>query len=64
MIEYSILWEVANMRGLDGKVAVVTGGASGIGYTIVERLLESNVKVAIGDLNEERLKEIENNYTD
>src|SRR5699024_1319076 len=52
------------MKGLDGRVAVVTGGASGIGYTIVERLLESNVKVAIGDLNEERLKEIENNYTD
>ena len=50
------------MKGLDGKVAVVTGGASGIGYTIVERLLESNVKVAIGDLNEERLKEIEDNY--
>lgn len=47
------------MRGLDNKVAVVTGGASGIGYTIVERLLENNVKVAIGDLNEEKLKEIE-----
>src|SRR5699024_1086067 len=52
------------MKGLEGKVAVVTGGASGIGYTIVERLLESNVNVAIGDLNDERLKEIENNYTD
>lgn len=50
------------MRGLDGKVAVVTGGASGIGYTIVERLLENNVKVAIGDLNEEKLNEIEAQY--
>lgn len=50
------------MRGLDGKVAVVTGGASGIGYTIVERLLENNVKIAIGDLNEEKLNEIEAQY--
>lgn len=50
------------MRGLDGKVAVVTGGASGIGYTMVERLLENNVKVAIGDLNEEKLNEIEPQY--
>lgn len=52
------------MRGLDGKVAVVTGGASGIGYTIVERLLEHNVKVAIGDLNEDKLKEIEAQFPD
>ncbi|WP_342387874.1 SDR family NAD(P)-dependent oxidoreductase [Salinicoccus bachuensis] len=50
------------MKGLDGKVAVVTGGASGIGYSIVEQLLEHNVKVAIGDLNEEKLKEIEGKY--
>lgn len=52
------------MKDLDGKVAVVTGGASGIGYTIVERLLENNVKVAIGDLNEEKLNEIETQYPD
>lgn len=52
------------MKGLNGKVAVVTGGASGIGYTIVERLLENDVKVAIGDLNEEKLKEIEAQFPD
>lgn len=52
------------MKGLDGKVAVVTGGASGIGYSIVEQLLDNNVKVAIGDLNEDRLKEIEQQFPD
>ncbi|SOC43685.1 SDR family NAD(P)-dependent oxidoreductase [Salinicoccus kekensis] len=50
------------MKGLEGKVAVVTGGASGIGYSIVEQLLEHDVKVAIGDLNEEKLKEIEQQF--
>ncbi|CAM4352964.1 SDR family NAD(P)-dependent oxidoreductase [Lacicoccus alkaliphilus] len=52
------------MKGLRGKVAVVTGGASGIGYSIVEQLLQHDVKVAIGDLNEEKLKEIEEQYPD
>ncbi|WP_145409074.1 SDR family NAD(P)-dependent oxidoreductase [Paenibacillus xylanexedens] len=44
---------------MKNKVAIVTGGASGIGYAIVERLLSQGVKVAIGDLNENRLKEIQ-----
>ncbi|MFC3418997.1 SDR family NAD(P)-dependent oxidoreductase [Salinicoccus hispanicus] len=51
------------MKGMDGKVAVVTGGASGIGYSIVEQLLDQNVKVVIGDLNEDKLKEIEENFS-
>src|SRR5918911_3510233 len=35
------------MKGLDGKVAVVTGGSSGIGQAIAIRLGEEGVNVAI-----------------
>jgi meso-butanediol dehydrogenase/(S,S)-butanediol dehydrogenase/diacetyl reductase len=35
----------------EGKVAVVTGGASGIGAAIVERLVAEGARVAIGDID-------------
>ena len=38
---------------LDGKVAVVTGGASGFGEAIARRFAEAGARVVIGDLNEE-----------
>ncbi len=37
-------------RRLDGKVAVVTGGASGIGLATVETLIEYGAKVIVGDM--------------
>src|SRR5438105_1134932 len=36
---------------LSGKVAVVTGGAQGIGYAIARRLYEEGASVVIADLN-------------
>ena len=39
-----------------GKVAVVTGGASGIGEAIVRRLLAEGASVVAGDVNSERLE--------
>lgn len=40
---------------LVGKVAVVTGGASGIGRGVVLAMAQSGADVVIGDVNEERM---------
>ena len=38
---------------IEGKVAFVTGGASGLGYAAVWALVENGAKVGVADLNVE-----------
>ena len=43
---------------LENKVAVITGGASGLGEATVRRYISHGASVAIFDLNEDRAKKI------
>ncbi len=44
-----------NQIDLDGQVAVVTGGAQGLGFAIAQRLLASGAKVSLWDMNADAL---------
>ncbi len=45
------------MKGLRNRVAVITGGAQGIGKGIAKRLLEEGMRVALFDIDAEALEE-------
>ncbi|MDB5474010.1 MAG: 3-oxoacyl-[acyl-carrier protein] reductase [Devosia sp.] len=45
-----------NKIDLDGQVAVITGGAQGIGFAIAQRLVRSGAKVALWDVREDLLQ--------
>ena len=44
------------MTDIAGRVAVVTGGASGIGLGIAEALIDQGARVVIADVDEDALK--------
>ena len=45
------------MKHFSGRVAFVTGGASGIGYGLVQNFLGLRMKVIVVDFNQEYLQE-------
>lgn len=46
---------MSGFTDMNGRVAVVTGGASGIGYGIAKRLGEQGMRVVIGDIEQTAL---------
>lgn len=42
-----------------GHVAVITGGASGIGLAVAERLLERGMRLVLADIDEPKLRDVE-----
>jgi len=52
------------MKQLNDKVAIVTGGASGIGKAIVELFVKEGAKVVVADLNEKLGNDLINSLGD
>ena len=48
---------VKELINLEGKVAIITGGASGIGLASAKRLAEAGATIALCDINESKGKE-------
>ena len=46
-----------NQIDLKGRIAVITGGAQGIGYAVAERMLKSGAGVVLWDIDATRLAE-------
>ena len=47
-----------NHLDLEGRCAIVTGGASGLGLAITQRLVQSGAKVSIWDVDTQKMAEV------
>ncbi|PMS30427.1 SDR family oxidoreductase [Trinickia symbiotica] len=54
--------EVIRMGRLSGKVAVITGGASGIAYGVVEMYVSEGAKIIVADIQAEKGAQLERRF--
>ena len=52
------------MGRFENKVALVTGGSSGIGYAIVKALVEEGAKVVVGARGQDALNKVKEEFGD
>ncbi len=50
------------MKDFQGKVAVITGAASGIGLALAEKSVQEGMKVVLADIEEGPLKQVESDF--
>jgi NAD(P)-dependent dehydrogenase (short-subunit alcohol dehydrogenase family) len=55
--------KISELFGVEGRAALVTGGASGIGYACAEVLAENGARVCIVDCDAEKLRDAEARLT-
>ena len=48
------------MKNFEGKTAVVTGAASGIGFGLAEKFAQQKMQVVLADVEEDLIKQITN----
>jgi len=58
------VFSMAECRMLEGKVAIVTGAAQGLGEALARRLDREGCKVVVADLNYEKAKDVADSLTD
>jgi rhamnulose-1-phosphate aldolase/alcohol dehydrogenase len=61
-LEEAKLKRLPPAKALEGKIALITGSAGGIGKAIAKKLAAEGASIIINDINKERLKEAESEF--